>query len=426
MADDKWKSGPGPDVELPDTEKDGDYTASRFKVKYAIWTVAAAAVFFIILILWIFSGRAERIRSVPVLEKAWIVSRLEGENIATELPKFVDDGRGVMLYLVAYGLDKTENKHFYYTENPSDEPLRVIIGGKEIPQDQLRTFSFIDTMSMVGWYKIEVSPYFYRDVGRDIPHRLFWTESRKHKMGDRWWTIADVRADLFTDYHFDYVGTMRYTADVMVFHARDPELIFSNIKAEGAKSEIPGALPPGAHRITMLPDRRSGLDRTYRAFFNLFAFEDHPDPAEAGALTEAFLGGSSRSILIGAMRLLGYDVAYDDPAFLEKVADRVMSGVTIDSFSYFRPAGDDEGFILYGEEGVQPGDILVRGGRYLVLSRNGDEMPEPESGALTGDDVVLDAYNALVIETFAKVLERGVEPIEIWRLRPLESAAAGS
>ncbi len=425
MADDKLRSEPGPDVELPEDKE--DYTASRFKAKYAIWTVAAAAVVFILLISWIMAGREERIRSVPEMEKAWIVSRLEGDGIATDEPKFVEDGRGVMLYLVAYGLDKTEDKHFYYTESPTDELPRIFIGGQEIERDQLRRFDFVDAMSLVGWYKLEVSPHFYRDSGRSISERLFWTESRKHQMGNRWWTIADVRADLFTDYHFDYVGTMRYKADLQVFHARDPELLFSNIKAEGWEAEVPGEIPPGAHLITILPARRGGLDKTYRAFFNLFAFENQPDDAAAGALTESFLGGSSRSILIGALRLLGYDVSYEDPAFLEKVADRVMSGVTIDSFAYFRPAGDEEGFILYGDGGVEPGDIIVKGNRYLVLVRNGDEMPEPETGALTGDDPVLDAYNALVIETFAKVLERGGdEPIEIWRLRPRESAAAGS
>jgi hypothetical protein len=425
MAEDPRESGSGAEVELPDADGDEDFTVSRFKTKYAAFAVIAAVVVFILLILWVFTGREARIRSVPVLEKAWIVSRLEGEDIATDEPKLVADGRGVMLYLIAYGLDKNDGNYYYYTESPTDKLPRIVIGGKEIPAEKVKTFDFLDTKSIVNWYKMEVSPHFYRDVGRSIPERLFWTESRKHQMGNRWWAIADVRADLFTHYHYDYVGTMRFTADVMTFHARDPELQYSNIKIVGGDSPQPGALPPGAHRITIIPPQRTGLDRSYRAYFNLFSWEDHANIAAAGELTEAFLGGSSRSILIGAMRLLGYDVAYDDPSFLLNHCTRIYANVTLDQFSYFRPQGNESEVILYDEGGVQPGDIIVSGDRYLVLVGNGNEMPEPEQGALTGDDPVLDAYNGLVVPTFARVLEGDQVPIEIWRFKPLARTASG-
>jgi hypothetical protein len=421
MAEDPNEGRRAGNVELPERKKEEDLGISRFKVKSAVFIVVAATVAFILLILWLFLGREARIQAVPVLEKAWIVSRLEGEDIATDKPKLVSDGRGVMLYLVAYGLDRTNGNHYYYTETPTDKLPRIVIGGREIQAEQVRPFEFLDAMSIVGWYKLEVSPHFFRDVGRPIWERLFWTDSRKHNMGNRWWAIADVRADLFTDYHYDYVGTMRFTADVLTFHARDPELVYSNIKTEGSKPAQPGGMPPGAHRITIIPPQRSGLDRTYRAFFNLFVWEEQQSPTSAGELTEAFLGGNSRSILIGSMRLLGYEVAYDDPEFLEKYCRRLYADVTLDQFGFFRPGGRGDEVILYGESGVQPGDILVTGNRYLVLVQNGNEMAEPEEGALTSDDQVLDAYNGLVVPTFARVLEKEQGPIEIWRLKPVES-----
>ena len=409
-------------VELPDKEG-GEKPYKRYSGKAAAWTLVIALAACVVLILWFMAGREEQVRRVPQFEKAWIVSRLEGEASADDQPKTVSDGRGVMLYMVAYGLDRTSGEHYYYIENPSDEIPRVIIEGNEVPPDRLRIFNHVDAKSFVQWYKLEVSPHFYKDTAKPLKQRLFWTESRKHKMGNRWWAIADVRADLFTSYHFDYVGTMRYVADLEVFPSRDPGEVYADLSSEGSKPAEPGKIPPGAHRITIIPRERSGLDATYRAYMNLLAFQGQWSAAEAGELTEAFSGGDSRSILIGAMRLLGYDVDYEDEAFLENYCTRLYGNINIDSFGYFRPDGDDQRAIYYGDEGVRAGDIIVSGDRYTVLVSNEWGPAEPEIGALNTDDVVLDAYNNLVLQTFARVLEdRG--PMEVWRLNPLPEEAA--
>jgi len=405
------------DIELPDKDISVNIIGGGLG-RFTVGTFIAAVFIFAAFVVWYLWGREAIIRSVPKLERAWIVSRLEGEEIATDEPKLIRDGRGVMLYLVAYGLDQTTGEYNYYMESPADKLPRVVIGGEEIPRDRLHRFGFLETDSVVNWYKIEVSHQFYRDVSRSVPERLFWTKSLKHKMGNRWWAIADVRADFFKNYHYDFVGTMHFTADLMVFHSRDPEGLYVNLYSEGSKPEAPGLMPPGAHRITVIPTNRQGLDASYRAYMNLFAFQDHSGGPDAATMTENFLGGDSRSILIGALRLLGYRVSYDDPDFLDRIGHRIFSDVTIDQFSFFRPNGDGNRVIPYGNDGVRTGDVIVQGDRYAVLVRNEQGPLEPESGALTGDDLVLDAYNQLVMETYARIFEGSDKPIEIWRLDP--------
>ena len=411
------------DVELPD-EVDREKSFRRYGGKAAAITLLVALVASVAMVAWFMMGREAQVRRVPQFEKAWIVSRLEGESVADDQPKTIRDGRGVMLYLIAYGVDRVTGEGSYYMESPADELPRVVIEGEEVPPERLRIFDMIDARSFVQWYKLEVSPHFYKDTARPMPERLYWTESRKHKMGNRWWAIADVRADLFTSYHYDYVGTMHYTADLLVFHARDPEGVYADLSTEGAEPALPGGLPPGAHRITIIPPNREGLDSTYRAYLNLFAYQEQESPAAAGEKTEAFTGGDSRSILIGALRLLGYDVDYADEGFLEKVATRLYANISVDQFSYFRPDGDERRVIPYRGEGrVRTGDIIVSGDRYAVLVSNEWGPAEPEMGALNTDDVILDAYNNLVLQTFARVLEDG-EPMEIWRLNPLPASSA--
>jgi len=369
-------------------------------------------------------GREEILRSIPVVERAWIVSRLEGEEIADDLPKTVLDGRGVMLYLVAYGLDRTDGEYYYYTDSPEPELPRVVIGDSEIPPDRLRRFEFLDVGSLVGWYKIEASPQLLLSSSRPARERLFWTESRISRMGDRWWTIADVRPDLYP-YHYDYIGTMRFVADVQAFHMRREGEPYFDLRSEGASPETPGGLPPGAHRITVMPSPHyhSGLDRTYRAYFNLLAHQDHAGGPSARELTEAYTGGDSRSILTGALRELGYDVSYDDPLLLDRIARRVYDELTLDEFLFFRDPRAPGETIPYSERGVMPGDIFVQGDRFVVLVGDGDEG-RPRGGVLSGDDLVLDAYDNLVRQTFAEILAESEEPIRIWRLRPLEEIRA--
>lgn len=398
--------------------------------KVIFWLLIIAIGLFIVTAFMVFRGREEIVRSVPELKEAWIVSRLEGADVASDEPRTVGDGKGVMLFLVAYGFDRIAEENFYYTNSPADELPRVVIAGQEIPKEKLRRFEFYDTKSLVEWYKIEVSPFFFRDSSRDFNQRLYWTESRKHNMGDGWWAIADVRADLFTRYHYDFVGTMRYTANLTVFPERGPSTeIYSQVSTDGEDEIPPGSIPTGAHRVTMIPHYRDGLDATYRAFFNLMGYQDHSNGSSPAEMTRLFMGGDSKSILIGALRLLGYDAVYDDPLFLEKVADRVLDGITADEvaneqgISFFRKPDEPTQLLPIGDSGIMPGDVIVQGDRYVVFVGDGSSQG-PQGGSFSNDDRVLDAYDSMVIETRARILEEEEAPFQIWRLRPLDSVDA--
>lgn len=409
------------DIEMPDTGGDDELftkTAKGLNSKVILVALLVAAGLFAIFAVLFFKGKEAVIASIPVFEKAWVLSRVEGEDRATDEPKTVTDGRGVILYFLAYGVDKKSGEGFYFTEHPDGPLPRFIIGGTEIPADRIRIFEYIDARAIVYWYKYEVSPYFLSDATKPFAQRLYYTDSRKHRMGSRMWAIADVRNDL-NAYHYDYVGSMYFVAEADVISTSIPDKVYCSVTSEGFKPDSLGAIPPGALRITVLPPFRDGLDRYYRAWFNTLAFQNREGTMEAALATERFQGGDSRSVLIGALRLMGYNVGWDDPDFLAKAADRTFDRVTIDTFSYFRPNGDERQVIPWGVDGVRAGDILVQGDRYLVLVRNSPDPNEPAGGVLTGDDVVLDAWNNLVRSSFAHVLEKDETPIQIWRPRPV-------
>jgi hypothetical protein len=380
-------------------------------------TLASAALVLVIVVIFLNSSRQEIIASIPKLEKAWIVSRIEGEAVATTEDKTVLNGRGVMLYFVAYGLDETEDKRFYYVDGPGEELPSIILDGKEIAAEELRKFDFVETIPVVHWTKMEVSSrYFFRRNQHEMTD-VTWTSSRTHRMGNQMWAIADSRADIL-DSHFDHAGTMFYTAELIVSHSKNGKVL-GQISTYAELAAPTGRLPQEVHRVTTVPETRSGLDAAYRAYFNTISFEDWNGLQEPELLTAAFRGGSSRSIMAGALRLMGYAIEADDVNLLEKNADLLFDNLTLDSFLFFRPDGNANGVIPYGEGGVAAGDIIKCGERYLVLVENTIAMNEPEGGVLTGDDVVLDAWDNMAQPRFANILEEMDEPISIWRLKPL-------
>jgi len=413
------------DVEIPEQAPDEagvqDSTLGialkGIRIKAIFLTICGAIALFL-LILVVFHLHKEGVRrSVPKIERVVILSRVEGEDFASDEPKIVKDGRGVMLYLVAYGYDETRDQHYYYTKVADDFWPRFVIDGEEIASERIRPFDFYDTDGAISWLKIEARDTNYRDVSKPMPERLFWTESNVHFMGNNWWAIADVRPDIIQFYHFDFVGTMRFVAKLQIYNTNDVYEVFQKIYSTGARPARPGELPPGGHRITIWGEGASELERAYRGFFNILAYEGGYKGESAAELTEMFAGGNSRSILIGALRQLGRDVSYDDTDFLERVAERVYEDLFVDEFLYFRKTEAPDEYIPYGSEGVRPGDIIVRGDRYAILIGNEQSGDEPEGGALTGDDLILDAYNKMVGPDFCHVFQDGEEPIEVWRLR---------
>lgn len=402
------------------------------RTKFVSVVVLSSLVAFVVIMLIFFSARARVVSSVPDIEKLWIVSRIEGEGIATDEAKTVRDGRGVMLYLVAYGYDRTVDDYFYYMDVVGDEFPRVIIDGKEVAPEKIRSFEFFDTESVVQWFKIEITPRFLR--GRN--KRIYWTESQIHLMGNRWWAIADVRADLEKFYHSDYSGTMRFMARLQFYNVNDPRNPVK-IDTEGSEPAASGEIPPGALRITMTAAHRPALDGAYRAYFNLVALQDKPEGVPPLEPAREFRGGDSRAILVSSLIDLGYDVDYDNPDFLSGVADLVFGEVFLDQEYDFQGAhlfrdrsNIDEPIPLMGYDEdcggspcIKQGDILVQGDRYLVVVCDIEYYPPP-AGNFSDDDQVLDAYNDFVRPTEANVLSKSEAPIQVWRLRPLPTAEA--
>ena len=407
------------DVEMPEEER-----PSGKPVRFSRGSMVGMIVFFVglvlaaITMLWMNAGTEEVIASRPEINNIWIVSRVEGENIATDRDKTVTDGRAVMLYLVARGYDKTEDKTFYYMSPPNKQLIDVEIEGKKIPKEEIVIYDFIRTKTLVYWQKVELNGTRINNKRLSNQEKVSWTRSRKHRMGSKWWVIADVRSDI-KQYHFDYVGTMRFTAELEAFNSKDHREVFSAVNTVTKTDEIPGRIPSQAHRITLLPGYREGLDRAYRAFFNTFAFQDQKDDANLAEVTESFEGGNSRSILIGAIKLMGYDVDYEDDDFLNKVAEKRFDDVTIDDFNFFR-VGDDQP-IPVGEEGIRDGDIIKVGERYMVFVRNDPSANDStENGRLNDDDFVLDAWNDVVRQSrLIGIIKKGLPKtgIEIWRLK---------
>jgi hypothetical protein len=407
------------DIEMPEAEE-----PSGKQVRFSGGSMVGMVVFFVglvlaaIAMLWMNAGTEEVIASRPEIEKIWVVSRVEGESLATDQDKTITDGRAVMLYLVAYGYDETEDKNFYYMAPPNRQMVDVEIEGKKISKEDILYYDFLRTKTLVYWQKVELNGTRINNKRIPMQEKVSWTRSRKHRMGNKWWAIADVRSDI-KQYHFDYVGTMRFVAELEAFNAKDHREVFTAVNSVTKTDETPGRIPSQAHRITMLPGYRDGLDRAYRAFFNTFAFQDQREDTDLSEVTSGFTGGDSRSVLIGAIKLMGYEVDYDDDDFLNKVAEKRYDNVLIDDFNFFRVT-EAEG-ITVGDEGIKAGDIIKAGERYMVFVRNDPSANDTtENGVLNDDDFILDAWNDVVRQRrLISIIEKELpkEGIEIWRLK---------
>lgn len=407
------------DIEMPEAEEvDGK------QVRFSGGSMIGMIIFFVGLVgaaiasLWLFAGTEEHIASRPDIEKIWIVSRVEGEAIATDQDKTVKDGRAVMLYLIARGYDQTEKKNFYYMDPPDGVFFDVELEGKIIPKEEIVKYEFLRTKSLVYWQKVELNGGRLNNKKLANYEKVSWTKSRKHRMGNKWWAIADVRSDI-KQYHFDYVGTMHFIAQLETFNSRDHLEVFNDLSSISVEDGKIGKIPSQAHRLTMLPGYRQGLDSAYRAFFNTFAFQDQKGDVDLAAVSSSFEGGNSRSILIAAIRLLGYEVSFDDPDFLEKVAVKRYQSVMVDSFNYLRP--NENEVIPVGDDGIRAGDIIKAGERYMVFVRNDPSANDStKNGVLNDDDFVLDAWNDVVRQRRLISAIEGKLPkenIEIWRLK---------
>lgn len=414
-----------------------DVAVKGMRGKVVLWTILAAAgiAAVTVFVLWFF---VQESFVVPEFEKGWIVSRVEGSNVASTDPSIASDGKGIMLYLVLYGHDKVEDEYYYYMRPPGEEEgfPRLFIEGEEIPPDRIRRFDLENVDSMVVWYKIELSPSVcFSKPGdtEDFAERVFWSKSNLHHMGDRWWAVADVRPDLYRTYLerdvrlfaqkylYDFLGTNHFVAKIHVYHSEEDE-VYARLETVGASAETNGEMPPGAHRITILPHTNS-LAGAYYAYLNMFAYETEHGPASQRARESAksIRGGDSRSVLIGALNLiLGFEVSYDEPEFLEAVAEKLYSGVFVDD-DFFRTRDNPTEAILFGEDGLRPGDILVAGDRYMVLVGPDERLKESRLVPLTSDGVVFDAYNDIVMMRKLDFITPD-QSLEIWRLLPPDEA----
>jgi hypothetical protein len=420
-----------------------EFAVRGIRSKVAFWTVVVALVLVVIIVVpfWLFVQ--QELPDVPDIKEAWIVSRIEGTDVASTEPKIARDGLGVMLYIVAYGYDEKKNDYFYYMKPAKEEAElpRLIIEGEEIPPGKIRVFDVRGVECISFWYKVEISPTIVFDNNIPLAERQYWQKTPMQHTKDRWWAVADVRSDRYRmhleqdkdlparNYLYEHVGTNYFVASLVVYDKERKDVTYARMKTNGAEPETEGGLPPGAHRVTILPQNERGPGSAYRAFLNLYAYqEDSPEPSQrAIEMARSFTGGDSRSVLIAALRLyFGNGVSFEDMDFLVKIADRIYDAVCAEpDFGFVRSLNKPDQPVPINGDGIRAGDILVMGDRYMVFAGENEYEIEPFKGYFNTRDLVYDAYNDFVKKRPLDFIVSESDRLQVWRLKRAGESGSG-
>lgn len=360
-------------------------------------------------------------RDIPKLTKAFVAVQKEGEPYATNAPVFGKYGDKIILHAVVVGIKRGEKEPTYFTYAPA-----LIINGKRIPQKRIEHWQKKWGDLKIFWFKIEPLLLRVRKKDFEKENKIAYHESYLPNWSSYW----EHEAHLAPTYDFfekpkvketealiirqeaeeERIGTMRFKIRVALFKRGNRIVPIRRAVAPGIEQFDDLGITDAVTRVTV---RGTGDDLLsyLKAYYHLPYLDfSEPFPLRMKRV-ERFIGIDSITAVLGAARLMGYELPQGDTpqSILRKLATLKYSRVIVGDDGICHPIASPKMRIRFGPFGVKVGDILLSEDHAGVIVAD-----KGEKGALDGDDIILHAYhNPLGFDPLAQAF---IKPFFILRL----------
>jgi len=396
-----------------------------FKKKRNKRLILVLAFLIVITLLYLFGSPPLYERSLPKLVNAKIVVRAENEDVARDEPRIAELEEMIIMYAVIEGKGPLDKETTFFTE----ESAKIIIDGKEIPDDRIEKWDDYWKSLDVAWIKIE--PRVLRQEGKGQEDLSFLKYKHRWRFDNRYywalpadakptsiieWEVQQVRLNpnaRFSDPR-NYPGTMYFKIYAAIYRDDDAFNPISEASTPGEESLGADGLSPEIMRVTFVEDR--SFVGYCTGFFNVVYIDGNEELIKNTCATERYMAISNRSYIYESAIQAGYDLESKSIEGLRKACDVVHRDVYLMHSNNIYKGRTDPQMLTFSRKGVLPGDILVIGKnkKMAVLYSDGGLEVEPDK-LFDGTDVVLcTGKDGLEKNYLANVID---DQFEIWRLR---------
>lgn len=386
--------------------------------------IGAVIVLAVVALLYLFASPKVYERALPKLSNAYIVQRNEDEKTAYNQSRIAELKENIILFAVIEG-EELFKKHTTFFSQANN----IIIDGKKLPVDRVEKWDRFWDELKIGWIKIEPLYLHLNGKGKTdfsfIKYKYRWRYD-----GLYYWALpADAKPTSLIEYEVEqirtkhrtsftdakkYPGTMFFRYYAYIHSDSDSINPLREAKTPGVETAGPMGLSEKVFRITFIEDK--SFKGYCTGYFNVPYIEGNEELVMKNNSTQNYIAVSNRSYIIESAIQAGYKLKDRTIPSLRAACDVVYKDLYLASSNYIYPFGQAGKMLKFGEDGVQPGDIIVSGSEknMAVIYSDGGLKAKPD-GFFDGTDVVIAAGKEGVSKDyFANVVD---DIFEVWRLK---------
>lgn len=365
----------------------------------------AILIFIVLIALYIFVLRITP-EEVPQFIKAWVVTQVSGDPVASNEPKVVSKDRRVKLYAVIAGRKKDSEEITYFTN-----ALQLRLDGKEISAKQIERWQKKWGNVKIIWSKIEPMMGSFTNATHPQNTKVLFRDIYCDEWPSIWESKADVNLSKpetppgvkepekseFEEFQ-QGLGTMRYTIFAVLYWGENRVNPIRKAKSPGVEAADELGIKNEVTRLSIKED--NSLLGAMRALHNI-PYVEYSEPQEKRIYRiQNLIGFDSIGAVMAALILMGKkDLGNYDLESLQRLSNILHEDVYLSQEGFYYPAGKPNQKIRFASNGVKTGDFILSGSHIGAIVRDIGHEGLP-NGWLDYADSVLHCYNAPLEEEY--------------------------
>jgi len=365
----------------------------------------AILLFLGVIILYIFVLRITP-EEVPQFIKAWVVTQVSGDPVASNEPRVVSKDRKVKLYAVIACKKKGFEEITYFTN-----VLQLKLDGKEIPTERIERWQKKWGNVKIIWSKVEPMMGSFTNTTHPQDTKVLFRDNYCDEWPSIWESEAEVNLSEpeippgveepekseFAEFK-QGLGTMRYTIFAVLYWGENRVNPIRKAKSPGVEAANELGIKNEVTRLSVKED--NSLVGTMRALHNIPYVEYNEAQEQRIYRIQNLIGFDSVGAVMAALMLRGRkELGNYDLEALIKAADTLHEDVYLSQEGFYYPTGKPNQKIRFGSNGIRTGDLILSGSHVGVIVRDIGSEGLP-NGWLDYADSVLHCYNAPLKEEY--------------------------
>lgn len=315
--------------------------------------------------------RMERMKkATPKLIKAWVLSQIEGEDVASTDVRIVPAGTRITLYALVKAEDPTTHETFFVTKAP-----RVEMYGKPLSPDQIRDWDTENWLPIsLFWYRVDAM----QDETGALKFNSTYLADWKNEVWSKTLTDADLKP-VGVPYHEEPFGRAFYALEARIPLPNGKTL--TETRSAGETELYNDPTTPSVCRIVVYPDGHYG--EVAKGYYNV----PYLKIAVPDEYIRHFVALHPYALPLAAYELKhhatveGFTLETLE-AMTEKTAENVICDIETGECTFSqrdRRGRETREPVRFGEQ-VNPGDVLMAVDRACLVmeDRGPDDQPNGE------------------------------------------------